>query len=291
MAAIAVLLGLAVGLQVWRDRGWEAYQPATPVMWLRASPALTRATLGFETLVADLYWIRTVVYFGRQRLNEEPDKNYDLLVPLLDLVTTFDPRFEVAYRFGAIFLSEAPPGGPGRPDAAVALLERAIARYPDKWQYLHDAGFVHYWHLGDYTGGAEWLERASRVPGAPVWLASTAAMMHEEGGNRDASRMLWRQLRESAENEFLEQTATIRLLQLDALDAIDELNVILWRFEARAGRLPTDWQELVRAQLLRAVPLDPAGVRFEIDHERQQAQVARHSPLWPMPSASVAAQR
>ena len=54
---------------------------------------------------------------------DEPDKNYDLLYPLLDLVTTLDPRFNVAYRFGAIFLVRAAPGGPGRPDLAIALLE------------------------------------------------------------------------------------------------------------------------------------------------------------------------
>ena len=39
--------------------------------------------------------------------------------------TTLDPYFNIAYRFGAIFLGERYPGGPGRPDQAVALLARA----------------------------------------------------------------------------------------------------------------------------------------------------------------------
>ena len=119
------------------------------------------AALGFDALVADLYWIRAVVYFGRQRLSKIADKNYDLLYPLLDLVTTLDPRFTVAYRFGAIFLSEPPPDGPGRPDLAVELLERGSSA-PERWEYLHDIGFVYYWSYRDYAAAAEWLERASR---------------------------------------------------------------------------------------------------------------------------------
>ena len=74
---------------------------------------------------------------------------YELLQPLLDLTTTLDPFFTVAYRFGAIFLSEVPPGGPGRPDQAIALLEKGIAAQPGKWQYFHDIAFVHYWQLRD----------------------------------------------------------------------------------------------------------------------------------------------
>ena len=32
----------------------------------------------------------------------------------------------MAYQFGALFLAEQPPGGPGRPDLAIALLEKGL---------------------------------------------------------------------------------------------------------------------------------------------------------------------
>ena len=35
--------------------------------------------------------------------------DYPLLYPLLDLTTTLDPRFNIAYRFGAVFLAEPYP--------------------------------------------------------------------------------------------------------------------------------------------------------------------------------------
>src|SRR5687767_7952499 len=76
--AIALLLGAAVGVQVWRDRGWQPYEPATPVLWLQNAETMQRMSLGFDSLIADIYWIRAVVYFGEQRLSERTDKTYDL---------------------------------------------------------------------------------------------------------------------------------------------------------------------------------------------------------------------
>ena len=67
----------------------------------------------FESLAADVYWIRAIQHYGGERLAQGP-RNYDLLYPLLDLTTSLDPYFSIAYRFGAIFLSEQYPGGPGR---------------------------------------------------------------------------------------------------------------------------------------------------------------------------------
>ncbi len=283
LVALALLMAVAVALQVWRDRGWGAYEPATPVMWLRAGPAMTRAALGHDALLADLYWIRAVVYFGRQSLSGDVNKNYDLLHPLLELVTTLDPRFTVAYRFGAIFLSEALPNGPGRPDLAIELLERGVERSPERWEYLHDIGFVHYWHNRDYARGAEWLERASQVPGAPFWLKSTAAQMHSQRGDRESARILWRELRHGADNDILKKLADERLAQFDAMDAIDRLNDVLLRFEAAQSRLPRDWRELVAVRLLRGVPVDPSGVPFEIDAANATVRLSERSPLWPLP--------
>ncbi|MGQ0736279.1 MAG: hypothetical protein ACT4QD_21820 [Acidobacteriota bacterium] len=289
LAAITVLLTLAVLLQVWRDRGWQPYEPATPITWLQAGPALERALLGFSPLAADVYWIRAVVYFGRQGLSDDPDKNYDLLYPFLDLVTSLDPRFTVAYRFGAIFLSEPPPSGPGRPDLAIRLLERGVASALDRWEYAHDIGFVHYWHYRDFAAGAAWMNHASQVPGAPIWLKSTAAAMLTEGGDRESARGLWLQIHDSADNDLLRNMARLRLLQFDAMEAIDELNVIVWRFAARAGTLPTSWRELVAAGMIKGVPIDPSGTPYVIDPDTESVRVSDASDLWPMPKGFTGA--
>jgi hypothetical protein len=290
LLTVVVLLGAAVLLQVWRDRGWQPYEPATPVLWLQNAETTRRLALGFESLLADIYWIRAVVYFGRQRLSDRADKNYELLFPYLDFVTALDPRFAPAYRFGAIFLSEPPPGGPNRPDLAIQLLQRGAGRFPERWEYLHDIAFVYHWTFKDFAQAATWMQRASEIPGAPLWLKSSAARMLEQGNDRASARALWEQMRDSAEEEWLKRTAELRIAQLDALDAIEQLNEIVWRYEARVGRMPQSWQELVAARALRGVPLDPAGVPYELDQVNEDVTLSADSPLFPLPRAVEASQ-
>lgn len=281
--AVVLLLGMGVTLQVWRDEGWKPYEPLTPVMWLQASPIMDKATLGYDALASDVYWMRTVVYFGRQRLSTVEGKNYELLYPMLNLVTSLDPRFTVAYRFGAIFLSEQYPGGPGRPDLAIKLLERGMAADPTRWEYPHDIGFIFAWHYRDHKKAAEWFEIGSRVPGAPIWLKSSAAMMAARGGDRESARTMWRHIGETSEVGSLREIARVRMAQLDALDVIDALNEIVWRYKARVGRFPSSWQELLAARVLRRVPVDPRGVPYVLDAANENVALSRNSALWPLP--------
>jgi hypothetical protein len=253
------------------------------MLWLQDAATMRKLSLGFDSLIADLYWIRAVVYFGRQRLSERSDKNYDLLFPYLDFVTTLDPRFSTAYRFGAIFLSEPPPGGPQRPDLAIELLKRGAEKNPSRWEYPHDIAFVYHWTHRDSVEAAKWMQRASDVPNAPIWLKSSAAMMLERGRDRESARLLWQQMRDHAEEEWLRRAADRSIAQIDAMSAIEQLNEIVWRYEARAGRMPRDWQELVSARVLRAVPRDPAGVPYDLDQMNEDVRLSPTSPLWPLP--------
>lgn len=280
---IVVLLSAAIFIQVWRDRGWQPYEPATPVLWLQDAQTVRKVSLGFHNLIADLYWIRAVVYFGQQRLSERADKNYDLLYPYLDFVTALDPRFTTAYRFGAIFLTEPMPGGPDRPDLAIALLKRGAEHAPDRWEYLHDIAFVHHWTYRDYAEAARWMQRASEVQGAPPWLKSSTAAMLELGRDRESAKRIWEQMRDTAEEGWMRNTAELRIAQLDALAAIEQLNEIVWRYQARTGRMPATWDELLAARVLRGRPLDPAGVPFELDQLNEDVRLSPQSPLWPLP--------
>ncbi|HZL96257.1 MAG TPA: hypothetical protein VFB99_21565 [Vicinamibacterales bacterium] len=281
-AIIAVLLAAAIAVQAVRDRGWQPYEPESSVLWLRSGEAAKRLALGFGTIVSDVYWIRAVIYYGGRR-SAETRRSYDALFPLLDLATSLDPRFKVAYRFGALFLSEPPPGGPGRPDQAIALLERGVERDGD-WEYYQDIGFVHYWWKHDYVSAAEWFKKAASRPGAPSWLIGLAATTLAVGGSRESSRQLWTELLNDADAAYIQGQAKHRLLQLDAMDAIDQLAASLQRFKDREGRMPRTWQELVTSERLPGIPVDPAGVPFVVDGVTGKIDVSKQSPLWPLPT-------
>jgi hypothetical protein len=282
LAALPLLLAAVVGLQVMRDRGPRPIEAQPGMLWIRSGEAVKRMALGYESIVADIYWMRAVVYYGGQRLATTAPPNYDLLYSLLDLVTTLDPRFNIAYRFGAIFLAEAYPSGPGRPDQAIALLQRGIER-TGRWEYMHDIGFVHYWWLRDYKEAARWFERAAAVPGAPAWLEPLAATTLAAGGDRRTSRQLWEQLLNATDTAWLRSNAEFRLKQLDAMDMLDALNAQAEGYAARAGHVAQSWQTLAPALGLRGVPVDPAGVPFVINPTTGRVTLAADSPLLPLP--------
>jgi hypothetical protein len=281
--AMAALVAGFVGVEAWRDRVYGEPTPGDAVLYIRSGDALRRMSLSFTPLVADVYWIRAVQYFGGTRLKPSSFRNYDLLYPLLDITTSLDPRFVIAYRFGSIFLAEGYPGGPGRPDQAIALLEKGFRADPTRWRYLQDIGFVHYWWLGDYRTAAAWFQKAADIPGAPWWLRSLAAVTLAQGGDRRSSRVLWQSLRESADNEWLRNNATFRLAQLDALDAIDRLTAVAAAFKAGTGEFPASWDALVRARLLSTTPVDPGGVPYALDAASGSVTLGAGSPLLPLP--------
>jgi tetratricopeptide (TPR) repeat protein len=290
---VGSLLAAAAALQRVRE---EEYPPAAAddaTLYITSGSTLRRMTAGYNALAADLYWIRTIQYYGDIKLKQgnaalspgplsSAPADYSLLYPLLDLTTSLDPRFNIAYRFGAIFLAEAYPGGAGRPDLAVALLEKGLRERPDKWEYMQDIGFVYYWWVRDYRAAADWFNRASQVPGAPWWLRSLAATTLAEGGDRQSSRRMWEAIRESAEIDWLRRDAERRLAQLTALDQIDALQKLIDQVTKRNGAPPAGWTPLLGGRPLPGVPVDPAGTPYEIDASGR-VQLSMKSPLFPIP--------
>jgi hypothetical protein len=283
MMALVLLLAGAAGLQMVRERLVPEPPAQLPTLWMHSPALLDRLSLEFDALAADVYWIRAVVYYGSARRSGDPEKNYDLLYPLLDITTTLDPQFLLAYRMGAIFLSEGYPGGPGRPDLAVALLEKGLKQSPDRWQLMHDIGFVYFWTIRDYKTAASWLERASEVPGAPVWLKPVAAGMSARGGDRGTARLMWQELLKS-DADFLSDTARQRLAQLDALDQIDALHSLIARVTLATGRRPASWRDLIGEGWLRGEPRDPAGFPYVMDPVTARVTVSHESLLYPLPT-------
>ena len=288
VGSVLVLLVLAVTVQMVRERAY-AYNPVEEdVLYVRSGDVMKRAALSYDAVVADLYWIRALQHFGRERQKSPADRHFDLLYPLLDLSTTLDPLFTVGYRFGAIFLAEPRPGGAGRPDQAIELLQKGIRFDRAKWDYYQDIGFIYYWHLHDYEHAADWFRRGGDVSGAPWWLRTYAAVMLTRGGDRRASRSMWMQIGQT-DDQFLRSTAQTRLEQLDALDQIDTLGKIVAEFTKRTGRRPQTWQDLGAAGLLRGVPLDPSRMPYPLNPETGEIGVRRESPLWPLPTEPAAA--
>jgi hypothetical protein len=298
VALVALLLAGAAELQALRERQYPPPDDEVESsLYVQSGTAARRLAGAYSAVAADLYWIRAIQHYGATKLRltamqagpepppliaAQPDE-YRLLYPLLDLTTSLDPRFNIAYRFGAVFLAEPYPAGPGRPDLAIALLEKGLRERPDKWEYMQDIGFVHYWYDHDYQAAAEAFRKSSEIPGAPWWMKSLAATTLALGGDRQSSRLMWTAILQSAEIGWLRQDAERRLLQLRALDDIDALQRAVDDYARRVGQAPPDWAALVRAGAIRGVPVDPRRTPYELGADGR-VRLSRSSALYPLPT-------
>jgi len=127
---------------------------------------------GYESLLADLLWIRGIQYYGQHfsTLCKPPEKGRGL-IGLFHTLVELDPDFLPAYRWGAFILTESMndpercPGGARR--AIDEFLLPAMDRFPDDYTLPAEAGFVAFWHVGDNELAVSFFERAASIPRPP----------------------------------------------------------------------------------------------------------------------------
>src|SRR3989442_10602516 len=89
---LIVCLGVSVPLQRWID-GQRGPTVVEDALYVSSSQTLKRMSLGFDGLLADIYWLRTIQYFGGKlqkmrgsiNISNVSDWHLDLLEPLLNI--------------------------------------------------------------------------------------------------------------------------------------------------------------------------------------------------------------
>lgn len=277
-AALFALLAAGVPfvqLRIDRERG--DYRAQHSVLYLEKGEHVRRVLPGFEDLAADLYWLRTVQYYGGQRAFAR-EKTYALLRPLVEITIALDPRFELAYRYGAIFMSEPNPMGAGRPAEGIEILDQGIQALPSSWRLHFDKGSAYYFYLNDPARAAAALRQGAGLPGAPFWMESLAGrflLAHD----RNAAREIWQRQAEMSAS-YMRENAIHHLKLLDSLDLRDAAQALVSRFERERGRKPGSLHELVALGYARSLPVDAARIPLAYDANKGIVSIAYGSPYW-----------
>ncbi len=276
---LATVLACIPLVQSRIDQRLGSFRSQEDVLYLWQGEQVKRLFPGFEALAADLYWLRTVQYFGSRRAFAE-GTGLDLLRPLIDITTTLDPKLDIAYRYGAVFLSEPPPVGAGRPQEGIEILEKGVRAQPASWRLRQDLGFFHYLYLHDAQTASSILSEAAAMPGAAYWLKTMAAEILAESGDRQNSRRMWRQLYEQAEEGAIKANAAQRLRSLDAEDLADALSGTVIAYDRREGVKPRDLAALRSSGLWNGPIVDPSGMPFLYDKNDGRVRISPQSALW-----------
>jgi hypothetical protein len=263
LVSLALLLSLAgsVALLQQVDRV-RAATTGDDVLYLSSPKVLKRLSLGYDGLLADIYWTRAVQYFGAR--HHTGTTNYVLLAPLLKITTTLDPHLLVAYDFGANFLAPRPPEGAGLPDDAIQLVEYGIQNNPNDWKLYYQLGFINYMERKDYLAAARAFTRGSQIPNAHPFLKVLAAQMAQHAGDAQMAHALWTTTYQTSNDPQIRANAVAHLAALQSDQAVSQLESLVARYRAGVGHTPSSFNELVSAGILRGTPADPAGHAYKL---------------------------
>jgi hypothetical protein len=231
-------------------------------LYISSPKMLKRLSLGYEGLLADLYWTRVVQYFGG--IHRHGGGQYKLLWPLLNITTQLDPHLIPAYEFGGTFLVAKPPNGAGAPQQAVELVKFGIENNPSDWHLYYDLAFIYY-DMKDYRNSAQAFLRGSQLPGAHPFLKIMAANMAQHGGDLATARMMWTATYQTTHDDMIRANAVAHLRAIQADAEVTQLDQIVQIYHKRTGKFPAGFAEIVSVGLLKEIPVDPLGHPYKVE--------------------------
>jgi tetratricopeptide (TPR) repeat protein len=234
-------------------------------------------SIGYTGLAADIYWTRSVQYFGGK--HHARSRQYQLLEPLLTLTTELDPQLLIAYYFGSFFLAQKPPEGAGDPDAAVRLVERGIKANPDQWRLYYHLGMIQYTERHDFNAAAEAFERGAQNPKALPFVKVMAAAMRQRSGDINTARYLWTQILQNTDDKLIKDNAIKHLASLRVDEDVSRLEQVVSDYIAKTGSAPTSWRDLIAARYLRGVPRDPTSTPYVLKDGKVEVEDASPFPF------------
>lgn len=249
--------------------------------WLPSGQSLRVTSFGQRLALADLYWLRTVMYVGESTL--APDRGWEALYPLGEIVTDLDPRFGYAYQVVGSNLS----GLAGKLPESNRILEKGMRNVPDRWTLPFLYAFNKFFYEDDYATAAVYARRAAEVGQRPhlALLAANLSLVANTDGEYDSALAFLEASLQQATTPELRVQLEERLVKVQTYRELARCEEAVAAFRARTGRSPVSLDEVVWYGLLPAVPADPSGGRIEYDPVTGTLRSTRLGPREPIRAA------
>ncbi|MBL7661953.1 hypothetical protein JNK13_04280 [bacterium] len=227
-------------------------------LYLPAAPFVKLLSFGFNNFLGDILWFNTLSYFGK---HYGSDKDYRWLTHMCNLVTDLDKNAEHVYEFCGNLLSwEAKDI-----DGAITILSKGIATHPQYWRFFYLRGFTFWYFLNDMDKARIDFERSSKLPDAPIFLASIASRLLVNTATPESAIEFLENILKTAQDQTSKKALEERLNQAKLardLSALDKAKNI---YQNQTGKSLQSIQELIRAGVITRLPLDPFGGKYSYD--------------------------
>ena len=267
---VVSLVAVTAALPWLERRGREISREELPV-YLPKTEYLRAMSLGYENVLADVLWFRTINYFGRQFRS---DRTYPWLAHMCDRVTDLDPRAEHVYRFAGMIL----PWEAGQAEEGIRLLEKGLRVFPDSWLLHYWVGFNYYFFKNDLARAATHLRTAAGLPDAHPNAARLAAVLAAESYGPEVTLRFLNELRTDVDSPEMREVVERQIKEAHLARDVERLSAAARAYQDRYGHPPDRIEALVEAKLVDRIPNEPFGGRYEILPTGEVTSSSGHAP-------------
>lgn len=224
-AALALLLPVTVvhGTRQQGERSYLAAQRYEDLYYVPPPSWLAVLSLGHREALADLLWLRSLIYFGDELMHRGQVKH---LYQYTDAMLSLDPYFRrvylwisscALYRSGKVTVADA--------HKAIAYLERAVRLFPDDGELAWSLGATYSYELPPLLDdraakdeakrqGLEHLKVAVLRGAGPSWLALSTAAELGRLGQREQEIAHVEEVFAQVSDPLLKEQLEMRLIRL-----------------------------------------------------------------------------
>lgn len=236
-----------------------AFLDKTPVLYSIPSNFTAPAALEFKGVVANYLFLKVMMNAGNElsRNKKTTREMVDYVVQSVETITDLDPKFWDPYLFSSLMLA----WNFNEPERANTILTKAETNLPNDYRPCYFKGFNYYYFLKDNEKGAQYMIKASKLPGSPSYLPYLATRLSIYSAEHGTAAAFLEQMIEITRNESIVKQIKMRLETVNHLILLEEQ---VMKYKKMFGLFPKHLEDLVTAGFLKEIPNDPHGGEYII---------------------------
>lgn len=221
---------------------------------LPSGKTLKVLSFGFQDLAADLLFIWSIQFYGTYNLTNR----YDYLEQIYNTITDLAPRYMEPYIVGSwIMALEAKDI-----EMAIRLLQKGSRNMKDQWIFDYECAYYARKNLKDYNRAEKYYKEAAQRPNAPSMIRRRQAHMVYMKDDLTRAYDMWMEIYKNAKTRMEKDAAFYHLYQIKFEWDQKLLENKLEQYKKRYGKYPMDLSHMIRAGLVREIPLDFIGRNY-----------------------------
>lgn len=270
IAYVLIISGVAfMGLKLKLDSIPRRKVPGSSFIYLPSGKYLKYATLGYNSVIADLVYIWSIQYFSNQKI---PNR-YNYLDHVYSITAELDPHYFDPYNIGALIAAYENRDL----EKTLRILDLGLEKNPREWIYPWQAAHHAQIVFKDYATARKYYEITMNIEGAPAMARRAYANAAYNLSDYATAMKHWAEIYDATDDDRIKKIASNHIYRTQAAIDIEALHKELDKYKAAYGRYPQDLEQLAAAGYLKYVPKDWDGNDYFYDNEKGEVKSA---PWW-----------